>query len=279
MMYARFTTSTRLPVLLDCLRQGFDRLGLPDELLVDNMKQAVERNDVATGIVHWNRSFLAFVHHHDVHPLACPPYWPRVKGKVERGIGYVKGSFLEGRCLIDVIDLNRQLEVWLDTVANVRVHGTTKARPVDRFVTEQVVLRPLAAVPVYDVRPVEYRQVSVDSHLSYHGVLYSVHPDAAGRTVMVRPEGDWVGVLFSVYLGDTLVACHRREPKDHPRVTCPDHAAAICKLRRRPPDRAPRKQPRFEQIEVTVAPRGWRSGVAPAVQIRSLQTYDAMAAS
>ena len=71
MMYARFTTSTRLPVLLDCLRQGFDRLGLPDELLVDNMKQAVERNDVATGIVHWNRSFLAFVHHHDVHPTEC----------------------------------------------------------------------------------------------------------------------------------------------------------------------------------------------------------------
>ena len=28
-----------------------------------------------------------------------------MKGKVERGVGYVKGSFLEGRSLVDVIDL------------------------------------------------------------------------------------------------------------------------------------------------------------------------------
>ena len=201
MMYARFTTSSRLPELQSCLVGAFDRLGIPAELLVDNMKQVVERHDIETGVVHWNRSFLDFAHHHETHPLASPPYWPRVKGKVERGVGYVKHSFLEGRAFVDLDDLNRQLEVWLDTVANVRDHGTTKARPVDRFAAEQEVMRPLAAVPVYDVRPLEYRQVYDDSHLSYHGVRYSVHPVAAKRTVAVRPEADRVGAWFSVYLG------------------------------------------------------------------------------
>ena len=214
MLYARFTTSTRMPELLDCLVRSFDRLGIPQELLVDNMKQAVERHDVTSGIVQWNRTFRAFAHHHGTQPLASPPYWPRVKGKVERGVGYVKRSFLEGRAFVDVDDLNRQLEGWLNTVANVRVHGTTKARPVDRFAEEQTALRPCAAVPVYDVRPIEYRRVPEDCHLSYHGVHYSVHPDAVGQTVVVRPEGDRVGAAFTVYLHEREVAHHRRRAKD-----------------------------------------------------------------
>lgn len=43
MMFARFTTSMRQPVLLACLREAFERLGVPKELFVDNMKTAVDR--------------------------------------------------------------------------------------------------------------------------------------------------------------------------------------------------------------------------------------------
>jgi transposase len=279
MMYARFTTSTRLPELLDCLVRSFDRLGIPTELLVDNMKQAVEDHDVASGVVRWNPTFLAFMHHHRSHPLASPPYWPRVKGKVERGVGYVKSSFLEGRAFVDVDDLNRQLEVWLDGVDNVRLHGTTKARPVDRFAAEQAAMQPLAAVPRYDVRPMEHRQVGPDCHLSYHRVLYSVHPDAAGRTVVVRPEGDRVGAAFTVYLGDQVVARHQRRPKDSPRVTLSEHAAAIRqRVRGQTAMRRPHRQPRFEQQPTGPIP-GPCPMDGPAVQERSLQTYDAMVAT
>lgn len=281
MMYARFTTSTRIPALLDCLVRSFDRLGIPGELLVDNMKQAVEDHDVTSGVVRWNPTFLAFVHHHGTHPLASPPYWPRVKGKVERGVGYVKGSFLEGRAFVDVDDLNRQLEVWLDGVANVRMHGTTKARPVDRFATDQAAMRPLAAVPSYDVRPIEHRQVANDCHLSYHSVLYSVHPDAAGRTVVLRAEGDHVGAWFTIYLGDQVVARHRRRPKDSLRVTRPEHADAIRQQARRPGSvRAPRRQPAFEQLAASPPPIAWLGPLDdPPVEERSLDIYDAMAAS
>ena len=136
MMYARFTTSWKRPVLLHGLSTAFERLGIPAELLVDNMKQAVDQHEASTGTVHWNPSFLAFADHHGFLPVAAPPYWPRVKGKVERGVGYVKSSFLEGRAFVDLTDLNRQLEIWVDTVANVRVHGTTQTRPVDRHAGE-----------------------------------------------------------------------------------------------------------------------------------------------
>ena len=236
--------------------RSFDRLGIPAELLVDNMKQAVERHDVESGTVHWNRSFRAFVHHHGTQPLASPPYWPRVKGKVERGVGYVKRSFLEGRAFVDLDDLNRQLAVWLDTVANVRVHGTTKARPI------------------------EYRRVPADCHLSYHGVLYSVHPDAVGQTVVVRPEGDQVGAAITVYLHEREVARHRRRPKDSPPVTLAEHAAAIRRLRPREGiHRARHRAPWFEQVQAEVVAPDRPPWDDPVVQVRPLQAYDATAAS
>ena len=282
MLYARFTTSSRLPVLLRCLSAAFQQLGIPAELLVDNMKQAVEQHEVSTGTVHWNASFLQFANHHDFLPLAAPPYWPRVKGKVERGVGYVKTSFLEGCAFVDLHDLNRQLEVWLDTVANVRVHGTTKARPVDRHAEELPHLRPMAGVPVYDVRPLEFRQVPSDCHISYNGILYSVDPKAVGRTVLVRSEGEEVGHLFSVYLGDVVVACHRRRAQGHLAVTLPEHAAAIQALTRGAAKQQSRRRgrtPRFEQSPPEACPPLDVAVPMPAhldvdVQIRSLDAYE-----
>lgn len=280
MMYAHFTTSTRIPVLLACLLKAFDRLGIPAELLVDNMKQAVETHDVESGVVRWNPAFLDFVHHHGTTPLASPPYWPRVKGKVERGVGYVKGSFLEGRAFVDLEDLNQQLEVWLDTVANVRVHGTTKARPVDRFVEDQEAMQPLAVVPAFDARPVEHRCVGNDCHFSYGSVLYSVHPDAAERTVTVRPAGDHVGAVFTVYLGDQVVARHRRRPKGSLRVTLPEHARLIREHVRRPgAARSPRRAPAFEQRPEPSPEPQWSPELDQDVQERSLDDYEALAAS
>jgi transposase len=47
------------------------------------------------------------------------------KGRVERGVGYVKANFLNGLELPDFAALNPALRVWLETVANVRLHRET----------------------------------------------------------------------------------------------------------------------------------------------------------
>jgi transposase len=142
MLFVRFTTSSKLPVLLSCLQEALSRLGIPKEVLVDNMRQAVDQHDVTTGTVRWNSTFLDFAEHHGFLPVACPPYWPRAKGKVERGVAYVKKSFLEGRSFTDLRDLNLQADAWVDAIANVRDHGTTHARPIDRYAQEAPALRP-----------------------------------------------------------------------------------------------------------------------------------------
>lgn len=294
MLYARFTTSTKQPALFDCLQRAFQALGVPRELLVDNMKQCVERHDLATRTVHWTPAFLDFAEHWGVLPIASPPYWPRVKGKVERGVGYVKRSFLEGRTFADLADLNAQLTHWLATVANQRVHGTTKAIPAVRHAEELAELRAASTVRPLDVRPIEQRVVGLDCHVSYRGVRYSVLPVAAGHTVVVRPSGEAVGDAFTVHLGDRLVATHTRRPTGTPEVTLPEHRAAVQALTRGQSAHAPRPgqhRPRFVQVGDTgmdtgalPTPEAARESLAaiqrlaPAVDVRDLAQYEALTA-
>jgi hypothetical protein len=181
------------------------------------------------------------------HAVQCATY---SKGKVERGVGYIKESFLEGRSFSSVEDLNAQLDTWLAEVANVRVHGTTGERPVDRHARELVKLIALSALPPYDTRSLEIRRVSPDCHISYQGVFYSVDPAAAGHTVSVRADADGVGSHFTVYLGDRVVARHTTRPKGTGRITLPEHLAAIRKLTRGDKDKRSRRhgsQPQFVQ--------------------------------
>jgi transposase len=286
MCFARFTTSTRQPALFRCLQLAFDTLGIPTELLVDNMKQCVDRHDVATSTVHWAPAFLDFAEHYGVQPLASPPYWPRVKGKVERGVGYVKRSFLEGRTFVDLDDLNAQLTHWLATVANQRVHGTTKAVPAVRFAEEEAVLRTTTLVPVYDTRPIELRVAALDCHVSYRGVRYSVAPNAAGHTVTVRPSGERVGDVVTITLGAVVVGVHQRRASGTPDVTLPEHAAAIRALTRGQSHAARRPgqhRPHFVQAAVERPPIDTRDTLdairrlAPVVETRALALYEAVA--
>ena len=94
-----------------------------------------------------NAEFLRFAHHWNFRPRACRPYRAQTKGKVERPIRYLRDNFFYGRTFVSDSDLNHQALHWLDTVANVRTHGTLGERPIDRFDHERDRLKPLAPRP------------------------------------------------------------------------------------------------------------------------------------
>lgn len=275
MMCSRFIITTKQSELFSSLKAAFGALGVPVEILVDNMKQAVEHHDPVTGVVRFNRTFLDFAEHYGFLPVAAPPYWPRVKGKVERNIGYVRRSFLCGRSFSGLDDLNAQFKVWQDTEANVRIHGTTGRRPVDLYQEELRVLRSAGAIPIYDTRPCEVRVVGRDCYIRYCGVSYSVDPRGAGRSVTIRPSGERVGDRFEVYLGGELMAAHYRRSKGTVRVTLREHARAI---RRLPRGRAYHR--REKGVEFEQRSSGESSlvfvGESPVVETRSLELYESL---
>ena len=69
------------------------------------------------------------------------------RGKVERPFAYLEADFLRARTFASWDDLHAQTRQWLDTVANIRVHGTTRRRIDEAFAEEQPCLIQLPAGP------------------------------------------------------------------------------------------------------------------------------------
>ena len=150
LLWLRFYRRQTMAVLTDGLERAFARFGgVPKELLFDQMRAVVLSDQrVGGGELVLNAEFLRFAAHWGFHPRACRPYRAQTKGKVERPIRYIRDSFFYGRAIANDEDLNAQASGWVEGTANVRRHGTTGERPVDRFERdEREVLRPVARHP------------------------------------------------------------------------------------------------------------------------------------
>jgi transposase len=182
LIWAQFVVHQDLQSLLRCHIAAFTAIGgAPREILYDRMKTAVIGEDV-DGLVVYNRALIDLARHFGFQPKACRPYRPKTKGKVERPFRYIREDFFLGRGFRNLDDLNVQLRHWLDTVANPRLHATTKRVVNEAFAEERPSLRPLPLAPYRAVLKLE-RRVSRDGMISVGGNTYSV-PDTARRRVL-----------------------------------------------------------------------------------------------
>lgn len=148
LLWCRFYPRQDMGTLFDGLEDAFLAFGgVPQELLFDQMKAVITRDlRLEGGALVRNAEFLRFARHWHFTPRACRPYRAQTKGKVERPVRYVRGNFVYGRSFLHDADLDQQRQLWLDRIANVRVHGTTRERPRVRFDREErFLLQPLAA--------------------------------------------------------------------------------------------------------------------------------------
>ncbi len=266
-IYLEFTVSLTTAAFLRGHLHAFQALGgCPRRILYDNLKSVVLERD-PDGTIHWNPTFLDFAAYYGFTPQACHPYRAQTKGKVERGIGYVRTSFWPGLTFTDLADLNDQARAWVETVANRRVHGTTGAVPAERLPQEG--LQALAGKPAYDTSLVCYRRSSRDCLVSYGGNYYSVPARAAGQQLLVRELEDDTLLIVSPQ-GEEL-ARHPLAVGTNQRIIVPAHYAAL---------RTPSSQTRpavhdHEPLVRVAAPPG--AAVvpdAPQVEVRPLADYD-----
>jgi transposase len=229
--------------------------GRSRELLYDNPRTAVLGRE--GGQVILNGTFADFAAHYGFRPRFCQPYRARTKGKVESGVKYLKKNFLVGRRFLDLAHLNRELERWLTEVADVRIHGTTGERPIDRFAHEGLV--DISAVPPYRLETAATRQVPSDVLVSFGGNRYSVPWRYVGETVEVQVRGNEVVLLFR---GEPI-ACHPKLAGSGQRHVDPAH---LLGLFRSPGERPTPHPPQFDPQ--------WPGD---EVMIRDLAIYDQVA--
>lgn len=204
-LWARYVMHQDLVSVLRCHMAAFEHLGgVPVEILYDRMKTAVlgETPEEPPHIV-YNAKLVALAKHYGFNPRACRAYRAKTKGKVERPYRYIRQDFFLGRRFRNLEDLNAQLRQWLDTVANVRVHGTTQRVVAEHFAEERAHLQPLPALAFDAVIRLE-RRISHDGMVSVAQNFYSVPDGTRKRVVEVQMSPTQV----RLYEAGALIAVH-----------------------------------------------------------------------
>ena len=101
--------------------------GCPEECVYDQTKLVVVREEYRELTL--NERFREYSTRAGLRIRVCEGFDPESKGKVEAGVKYVKNDALYGETFADWTALQAHVMEWLDTVANVRCHGTTGQAP------------------------------------------------------------------------------------------------------------------------------------------------------
>jgi transposase len=215
--YATFVFDQSVKTWLRCHREAFEYFGgIPKRIVIDNLKAAIVRAVWQDPVV--QRSYREFAEHYGFLIAPCRPRAARHKGKVESGVRYVKRNFLAGRPPGELPAENAALRRWVEEIAGVREHGTTKEQPRVRFDSaERAALLPLPE-SAYDLGVWKRAKLHPDCHVVIEAAYYSAPHRLIGQTLWVRTNGHDV-VIFHHY---ERVATHRWGPRGT-RRTHPDH--------------------------------------------------------
>lgn len=129
----------------------------------------------------------------------------RLSTNIRKTYRYIRADFYLARSFEVIDDMNRQLRHWLDTVANVRCHGTTGRIVAEHFREEQPHLQPLPAGRFDTVLRIE-RRVSHEGCVSVGGNYYSVPDGTRKRVLDVETTADTI----RIFEDGALIATHAR---------------------------------------------------------------------
>jgi transposase len=231
MMYVEFTVSQTMEHFLACHQHAFEFFGgIPAKVMVDNLKSAVLKRALGEAPV-LNPKYLDFANHHGFTIAPCNVGKGNEKGRVENGVGYVKKNFLAGLEIPDFSALNPATRHWLDTVANVRLHGETKAQPVQLWHKERPCLRPLPLHP-FDIATVSQVRASRQFRITLETNRYSVPAQYAGHALTLKTYPD----RLCIYRDDQLIARHARRYDRFQDVEDPDHPKPLLEQRKKARD-------------------------------------------
>ena len=165
---------------------------MPLLLNLDNLKAAVLKADWFDPEI--NPKLADFCRHYRIHVMPCRPSKPQHKGKVERGVAYLRANALKGRRFKSLAEENLFLEHWESQVADKRIHGTTRKQVAACFEQEGPSLQPLpdSLFPSFQEAK---RNVHRDGYVEVARAYYEVPAELIGHQVWVRWDSRCVRVF------------------------------------------------------------------------------------
>ena len=160
---------------------------------------------------------------------------PKDKPKVERGVPYARERFFKGGEFTDLPHLRSEAQRWCRDVAGLRIHGTTRRKPLVVFQDEERhALIPWDGEP-YEISGWRNAKVHQDHHIQCLQALYSVPSSLCppGQKVEIRVDSK----LVHIYHRGRLIKTHVRQPKGGRATDPEDYPAELSAYTTRAPDR------------------------------------------
>lgn len=228
MMYLEFTLSEGMEQFLSCHRHALEFFGgAPAKVTIDNLKTGVLEHPPGME-PRFHPRYLDFAAHYGFSPVACQVRKGNEKGRVENAVGYVKKNLLNGLEIPSFGALTPAARQWMDTVANVRIHGETRCKPIERFAQEKSLLRPLPALS-YDCAVIRSTGANGCCRVILDTNRYTVpHLYASQKlTLKIYPH------QLLLYHNEKLIATHLRSYDRRQDIRDPDHIQELVVHRHR----------------------------------------------
>ncbi|MGH9054764.1 MAG: Mu transposase domain-containing protein [Acidimicrobiales bacterium] len=164
-----------------------------------------------------NALYAEFAEHWGFTPLPSTPSHPEEQGIQERAGAYVNSNALRGREFASLGEMNEYLAKWNRTIAQQRIHGTTRRQVINHFLEIE---KPALLSPPgdrFDICEVGTRAVHPDGYVEVDGAYYTAPYQLVGRRLRVR----WNERLVRIYDGDDLLRTHLKQVRRGEWVTDP----------------------------------------------------------
>lgn len=210
--YSRFkfiepTLTKDQKVLFSSMAHGFETFGgVPKEIWFDNMRTVVDRAKTQFTQVVFNQTFYHFSKDMAFHPIACRPYRPQTKGKVEALAKLTERLRVYDYEIDGYEDIFSIVKQFQDEI-NEEISQATDFAPNDLLLNEKEYLTPLpdkSILYAYQEELIE-RKVSLEAMITYGKVKYSVSPKYIGKVVRLEILED----ILHIYYNQELIRKHK----------------------------------------------------------------------
>ena len=204
-VYLSFSQTTEV-VIAGCEAAWSFFGGVFAVLIPDNMSSIVTKADSTDPV--FNQTFVEYAQSRGFVIDPARVRAPQDKGRVERAVQFVQGSFWAGETFADLEIAQQAATAWCRTRAGLRVHGTTNAQPLIMFEADELALLFPPPAQAYDVPIYASAKVARDHHVQVAKALYSIPGGRVGQQVDVRADR----ALVKVYQRGVLIKTHPRKP-------------------------------------------------------------------
>ncbi len=212
--FIMLTSDRSQETLFNCMINAFKFFGgVPKEILFDNMKTVVDHSKSSFSKTVFNQKFEYFAKDIGFLPIACRPYRPQTKGKVEALAKLMDRLKVYNEEFDTWGDLEIIIKNFMDDI-NHEVSQGSGYIPCELFEKEKEYLLPLPGMDIltsYFSRQEEKTYaVNKESMIKYKGRKYSVPTRYIGERMTVTTDDS--GNL-SIYYNNELVVCHEVSSK------------------------------------------------------------------